>query len=185
MRWRLKADGSVLQMDRRAGHVKSEKSVRLDTLPALWLGHLGANASGMPTTSVLSGADDMVCLQPLSPAKALAILHDLMHLYQQAWLSPLPLPSKTACAYVLALHNNRASASSGSPHSQALSEAKKIFHGSRFYKGECQTSAYVQRVFTQFEDMDIDMFSTLANHVYGPMLQACQAVNDAQEQDKA
>ena len=177
-RWRLHADGTALQMDMRSGDVKRKKIVRLDTLPALWLGHLCANAAGTSTTSVLSGADDLVCLPPIKPADALALLHDLMLLYQQAWASPLPLPLKTACAFVLA---NSRQKKSDKP-SSAIAEAKKVFHGSRFYTGECQTSTYVQRVFSRFEDMDLDLFGSLAERVYGPMLRCCQT--DAQEQEQ-
>ncbi len=181
LRWRLHADGTALQMDLRSGDVKRKKILRLDTLPSLWLGHLCANAAGTSTTSVLSGADDFICLQPLKPADALALLHDLMLLYQQAWVSPLPLPLKTACAFVL--ENNRPKKSN--KPSTAIAETKKVFHGSRFYPGECQTSAYVQRVFPRFEDMDLDLFASLAERVYGPMLDCCQTPAPEQEQETA
>jgi exodeoxyribonuclease V gamma subunit len=180
-RWRLHADGTALQIDMRSGDVKRKKNLRLDTLPVLWLGHLCANAAGTSTTSVLSGADDLVCLPPLKPTDALALLHDLMLLYQQAWVSPLPLPLKTACEFVLA--NNRPKKSD--KPSSAIAEAKKVFHGSRFYTGECQTSAYVQRVFTRFEDMDLELFTSLAERVYGPMLYCCQTDAQQQEQETA
>ena len=181
LRWRLHADGTALQMDLRSGDVKRKKILRLDTLPSLWLGHLCANAAGTYTTSVLSGADDFICLSPIKTPDALALLHDLMLLYQQAWASPLPLPLKTACEFVLA--NNRPK-KSDKPTS-AIAEAKKIFHGNRFYPGECQTSAYVQRVFPRFEDMDLDLFASLAERVYGPLLRCCQTHAPDQEQEAA
>ena len=185
LRWRLHADGTALQMDMRSGHVKQKKNVRLDTLPVLWLGHLCANAAGTSTTSVLSGADGSVCLQPLTQSEALTLLHDLMELYQQAWTTPLPLPFKTACAFVSTSSPSNDEAESGKQLASAYAEAKKTFHGNRFYTGECQTSAYVQRVFNRFEDMDLELFAALAERVYGPMLRSCQSEPHEQEQEAA
>ena len=185
LRWRLHADGSALHMDMRSGKVGQGKDLRLHTLPVLWLGHLTANAAGTVTTSVLSGADGAVCMQPLPQQEAASLLQDLVLLYRQAWASPLPLPLKTACAYVMEQQRAAAGAQARFAQQRALGEARKAFQGMRNSPGECQTSPYVQRAFTGFDDMDMPTFTALAERVYAPMLRVCTDALTQQEQAEA
>ena len=175
LRWRLHADGSVLQMLLRAGHVRQAKHIRLHTLPALWLGHLSANAAGARTTSVLSGADGTVCLQPMAAERAQACLQDLVLLYREAWARPLPLAVKTAGEFLIALDKYANAATPGQQTHQALAQARKAFQGNRYMQGECQSSPYVQRVYPCFDDMDLNAFADLAVRMYAPLHQACDA----------
>jgi exonuclease V gamma subunit len=183
LRWCLHADGSALHMDMRSGKAGQGKDLRLHTLPVLWLGHLTANAAGTVTTSVLSGADGAICMQPLPQQEAMALLQDLMLLYRQAWASPLPLPLKTACAYVMELQRAAAGAQARFAQQRALGEARKAFQGMRNSPGEYQTSPYVQRAFTGFDDMDMATFTALAERVYAPMLRVC--AKDLTQQEEA
>ena len=185
LRWRLHADGSGLHMDMRAGKVGQGKDLRLHTLTVLWLGHLTANAAGTVTTSVLSGADGVVCMQPLPPQEAVVLLQDLVGLYRQAWASPLPLPLKTACAFVMEQQRAAAGAQARFARQRALGEARKAFQGMRHSPGECQTSPYVQRAFSGFDDMDLALFTALAERVYAPMLRVCTDALTQQEQAEA
>ena len=187
LRWRQHAVASALQMDMRAGNVFQDKGkgIRLHTLPLLWLGHLTANAAGTVTTSVLSGADGVVCMQPLPQQEAVNLLRELVFLYRQAWSQPLPLPLKTACAYVTEHERAAVSAQARFADQRALAEARKAFNGVRNSPGECQTSPYVQRAFNGFDDMDIKAFTALARQLYGPVLRACAAPAMPQEQDPA
>ena len=183
LRWRLHADGTALQLEMRASNVKQDKRIRLHTLPSLWLGHLTANAAGTVTTSVLSGADGTVCLLPLAQQQAQALLQDLVSLYQQAWATPLPLPLKTACAYLTACAQAAQSNSPQFQEQRGHAAARLAFSGRRDAPGECQTSPYVQRAFANFDDMQWDRFTALAHQLYGPMLKACaaEAITDEQE----
>ena len=185
LRWRLHPDGSVLQIDVRAGKLKQDKRIRLHTLPGLWLGHLTANAAGSSTTSVLSGEDGVLCLQPLSQPQALAVLQDLIAFYQQAWAQPLPLALKTASAYLTERAHAAQSKHPQFQEQRGLSAARLAFTGRRDVPGECQTSAYVQRAYPRFEDLDIQRFTQLADQLYGPMLRACQTDDAMSEQESA
>ena len=182
LRWRLHPDGSALQLNLRATSVRNDKQIRLHALPELWLDHLTANAAGTLTTSVLSGLDGVVCLQPLSQPQAQSLLSSLVLLYQQAWAEPLPLALKTACAYLSARAQAAQSKAPQFQHERGLQAARSVFSGQRDVKGECQTSPYVQRVFPAFEDMDADRFVQLAQQLYGPMQQACTVSQPTSEQ---
>jgi exodeoxyribonuclease V gamma subunit len=172
-RWRLHADGSVLQMGMRAGDVLKDNNIRLDTLPHLWLGHLSANAAGARTTSVLSGANGVVCLQPVTADRAQACLQDLMLLYREAWARPLPLAIKSAGEFLIALDKSSKTSAPELQIQQALVQARQAFQGNRFVPGECQSSPYVHRVYPRFDHMDPAIFSALAVRVYGPLREAC------------
>jgi exodeoxyribonuclease V gamma subunit len=182
LRWRLHPDGSVLHIEVRAGKLKQDKRIRLHILPALWLGHLTANAAGTSTTSVLSGEDGVLCLQPLPQAHALAVLQDLIAFYQQAWAQPLPLALKTASAYLIERAHAAQSKAPQFQEQRGLSAARIAFAGRNGVPGECQTSAYVQRAYPRFEDLDIQRFTQLAQQLYGPMLRACLTDDAYREQ---
>jgi exodeoxyribonuclease V gamma subunit len=185
LRWRLHTDGTALQLAMRAGNVKQDKRIRLHTLVSLWLGHLTANAAGTVTTSVLIGEDGVLCLQPLPQPQAQALLEDLVALYQQAWAAPLPLPLKTACAYVTACAKAAQSKTPQYQVQRGLTAARTAFTGRRDAPGEHQTSLYVQRVFASFDDMDLDLFIALAEQLYSPMMAACASDEASSEQEAA
>jgi len=185
LRWRLHTDGSALHMDVRAGNLKQDKRTRLHTLPSLWLGHLTANAAGTLTTSVLSGADGLVCIKPMAQQQAQGLLEDLVALYQQAWTAPLPLPLKTACAYLTQREHAAQSKTPQFQEQRGLSAARTVFAGRRGVPGECQSSPYLQRMFPDFDDMEIDRFTVLAEQLYGPMMRACESDDFTGEQEPA
>ena len=178
-RWRLRTDGSGLQIDMRAGKV-----LHGHALYHLWLGHLSANAAGIATESVQSGEDGVITLKALPAAQALAWLEALVLLYREAWNAPLHVARKSACD--LWLQQQKTATGKLSEEAQrlkALGAARLIFDGGHRRRGEHSTSPYLQRAFSRFDDMDLHLFEALADQLYGPMLQTSdlQTKQDAED----
>jgi len=171
--WRLKANGSALQIDLRPTKLMDGKAPRLFTLTRLWVGHLSANAAGLSTTSLQSGEDGLLVLKALTPEDAQRLLTDLAEAYLQAWHAPLPLACKTACAWLAALHWPTHQAQ----NNKALQKARLAFEGGHF-AGEVSTSAHLQRAFERFEDLQAHL-PGWAERVYGPMAAACNVAMSA------
>jgi len=84
---------------------------------------------------------------------------------------------------VMELQRAAAGAQARFAQQRALGEARKAFQGMRNSPGEYQTSPYVQRAFTGFDDMDMATFTALAERVYAPMLRVC--AKDLTQQEEA
>lgn len=170
--WRQCTDGSVLQLNLRPGKVlNTSGQARLDTLASLWLGHLSANAAGVPTTSLQSGVDGWVGLKPLPAAQATSWIEDLVAVFLQAWQQPLPLARQTACAWLMTMHAPHADDMTAEDRlDKALRAAQQIFEGGFQRQGEQENSPYLQRAFPAFDDLRTDL-PNWAERVYGPMMQ--------------
>ena len=178
--WRQLADGTALQLNWRPGKVLNKSGlVRLDTLAALWLGHLSANAAGVPTTSLQSGEDGWVGLLPMTSSKAQTHIEDLVAVYRLAWQRPLPLACKTACAWLMATHfPGPKTTSEQDIQAKAFAAARQAFEGGFNRPGEREASTCLQRAFTEFEDLWPEL-PEWAERVYGPMLQALTTADGA------
>lgn len=180
--WRQLADGTALQLNWRPGKVlKKPGLARLDTLAGLWLGHLSANAAGVPTTSLQSGEDGMVGLLPLAADHAQRLIEDLVAVYLQAWQRPLPLACKTACAWLMASHFPSPNSKTAElVKAKACSAARQTFDGGFNRPGEREASTCLQRAFADFDDLWPDL-PVWAERVYGPLMQALMPSADAME----
>ena len=170
--WRTDAHRTQwLQVALRPGAVtegKKENQVpRIDTLSQLWLHHLAACASSMPTTSVQIGFDAAIELQPMAADKAQEHLQDLCDVYLEAWAQPLPVAAKTACAWVMGVHGG---------HKDPMSKAQTAFHGAHQKRGEYQDSPSLQRVFTSFEEMQASL-NHWATRLYEPVFKAAKVIH--------
>lgn len=168
--WKTKPDHSEwLQVEMRPGSVlegkEKAKHPRAQTLTTLWLNHIVACASGTPTTSVQIGLNGAVQFDALSKSDALAELHNLVTLYQEAWAKPLPVARKTACAFAMTQHTSLDPASTDA----ALQAAQHVFDGNRNLRGEYESSTTLQRVFKSFADLQNEL-PDLAERVYGTMV---------------
>ncbi|PIT78599.1 exodeoxyribonuclease V subunit gamma [Limnohabitans sp. B9-3] len=166
-----------LQVALRPGAVtegkKENQQARLDTLGHLWLHHLAACASGVPTTSVQIGFDAAVELQPIAADAAQALLQDLCNAYQEAWALPLPIAAKTACAYWLALKGDG---------KDPLGKAKTTFNGAHQKRGEYPDSPALQRVFNRFDEV-ADALPAWAERLYAPMHNAAKVIHLSDDGD--
>jgi exodeoxyribonuclease V gamma subunit len=180
--WRLRADGSALQLNLRPGKVLNTSGhARLDTLAGLWLGHLCANAAGVATTSLQSGEDGLVGFLPLPAEEAKTRIEDLVAVYLMAWQHPLPLACKTACAWLMAMHFPGSKTTSEQDiQAKAFTAARQAFEGGYYRTGERDASTLLQRAFAEFEDLWPEL-PVWAERVYGPMLQALIPAHEAVE----
>ncbi len=160
-----------LQVALRPGAVtegKKENQIpRIDTLSQLWLHHLAACASGTPTTSVQIGFDAAIELKPINADKAQAHLQDLCDAYSHAWAQPLPVAAKTACALVMGVHGGS---------KDAIGKAQAEFEGGHNKEGEYKRSPALQRVFTNFEDIEASL-THWATRLYEPMFKAAKVIH--------
>jgi exodeoxyribonuclease V gamma subunit len=168
---------ACLQLEARPGAVLEggkTASPRGHVLMRLWLNHLAACASGLNLTSVLLGVDGEVQLQAIDAATAQAALNRLLRVYVQAWMQPLPVACKTAWTYLVTLQHNSAQEAAGKPGKDPHEEAQKTFEGGQF-GGERAESAYLQRSFESYDDLNDDLGGGLphwAEELYGDLLAA-------------
>jgi exodeoxyribonuclease V gamma subunit len=171
------ANTQWLQVALRPGAVtegkKENQQARLDTLGHLWLHHLAACASGVPTTSVQIGFDAAVQLKPIAADAAQAQLQDLCNAYQEAWSQPLPIAAKTACAYWMALKGDG---------KDPLGKAQTTFNGAHQKRGEYQDSSALQRVFSRFDEV-ADALPAWAERLYAPMHSAAKVIHLSEDGD--
>jgi len=160
-----------LQVALRPGAVtegKKENQVpRIDTLSQMWLHHLAACASGTPTTSVQIGFDAAIELKPIAADTALAHLQDLCDVYLEAWTQPLPVAGKTACAFVMGVYGGS---------KDAMGKAQTTFEGGHNKDGEYKGSPALQRVFTNFEEIEANL-NHWATRLYEPMFKAAKVIH--------
>ncbi|WP_310628268.1 exodeoxyribonuclease V subunit gamma [Limnohabitans sp.] len=183
--WKTKPDQSAwLQVEMRPGSMlegkEKAKHPRVQTLTTLWVNHLVACASGTPTTSVQIGLNGAVQLDALSPSDALAELHNLVALYQEAWTKPLPVARKTACAFAMALHTSHEE--DPAKLATAMQAAQHVFDGNRNLTGEYDSSTTLQRVFNGFADLQ-DALPDMAERLYGTMVKSARLLSHAQTTD--
>lgn len=176
--WRSNAQGTAwLHIQLRPGAVSEGKNeqpqARLHTLGHLWLEHLAACASGIPTTSMQIGLDATVQFAPIDSTQALNHLQQLCDVYLEAFTHPLPVAAKTACAYWTHLH---------APDNDPVAKARSVFEGGHQRTGELEQSSALQRVFQNFDELAPHLH-VWAERLYAPMHQAAQLVQlDTQAQ---
>jgi exodeoxyribonuclease V gamma subunit len=159
-------DVPVLQLQQRTAAVLEDGGRRAKghVLVGLWVQHLAACASGWPATSVQLGLDGEVHFPPLPREQALQELAVLVEAWQAAWRRPLPLAGKTGWAWA---------------HAQArraddpLAAAQAVFEGTYLHKGEHAESAYLERAFDGWADLQDDL-PDWAERLYGPMARCLQ-----------
>jgi exodeoxyribonuclease V gamma subunit len=162
-----------LQLMARPGAVyqgkKGAEQVRGHVLVSLWVRHLAGCASGLQLTSVLVGVDGEVVLPPLSADSAHSVLSRLVRAYAQAWSQPLPVAVKTAWAWLQTQAVN-AQLPPDKPPKDPHAAARLAFEtqpGAR-YPGEWDQSAYLQRAFAGYDDLE-EGLPYWAQELYGDL----------------
>jgi len=126
-----------------------------------WVRHLAACAIGLDLTSFVVGPDGYVELRRLETATAKAWLEDLAQAWQEGLARPLPLPCKTAFAWL------------GGGEEAARAE----YEGGYNRVGEGMQDAYLARAFPGFEQVMEDQqtgFEHWLERVYRPLWQTWQ-----------
>ena len=131
-----------------------EKKVvaRPEKLLGPWLRSLAAGASGLAVHGVRVGRDGVVAILPMPQEEATTTLNMLLGLWLDGMNTPLPLPPKTALAW---LADERS--------------APKQYEGAHMQTGEVEDPC-MARMYPDFEALTEDgRFETLARQVYAPL----------------
>lgn len=175
-----------LQLAQRPGAVlegkAAQKTPRHHVLTALWVRHVAASAIGATVTSVQLGIDGQIQMAPMSMAHAQAIFQDWLTAYREGWARPLPATCKAALAYLQQRQSKADGVASmdGTPEvtateEAALGKAREAFEGGFQRDGEWQQSAYVQRAFERFDEIETE-FPHWAQLIYGPLVKEARVL---------
>ncbi|WP_148862729.1 exodeoxyribonuclease V subunit gamma [Marinobacter fonticola] len=159
---RHSAEGSSAQIHLSSSNLTSpDRRYRWHQLLRPWVHHLAANAVASPVTSyVLSQAGD-VTLNPVSTETARAQLESLVAAWIEALQEPLPVAPKTAFAWL--------NAESKGPE-QMEKAARGAYESQFMSQGECEESAYLQRVYPDFDSLwQAGAFALFADRFYRPL----------------
>lgn len=149
------SNGEVAWLDLQTSKllVKVNKTyfARPEKLLGAWVRSLAIAASGINARGVLVGRDGVVEVPPIAQDIAVDALKALMQLWLEGMNSPLPLPPKTALAFV------------------AEKNAQSKYEGDYMMKGEVEDTC-LARMFPDFDALiDGGRFEELAKAVYGPL----------------
>jgi exodeoxyribonuclease V gamma subunit len=140
---------------------------RPEQLLGAWLRSLASAASGVQASGVVVGRDSVLEITPMDPALARTTLQRLVQLWQSGMQAPLPLPPKTALAWL-------AHAKLPEPKLAKAQQAARTQYegdqGSDYVRGDVE-EACMARVFPDFEALQSDgQFAALALAIYQPLL---------------
>ena len=127
-------------------------TARVDKLLLAWVRSLASAASGVGAQGVLVGRDGVLDIAPMPPAEASAMLTTLLALWQEGMKAPLPLPPRTALAWL------------------AGKDALAHYEGTPMQRGEREEPC-MARVFPDFAALSADgRFEALAHSIHAPLL---------------
>jgi exodeoxyribonuclease V gamma subunit len=133
---------------------------RPEQLLGAWLRSLASAASGVQALGVVVGRDSVIEITPMDPELARTTLQRLLQLWQAGMQAPLPLPPKTALAWL---------AQAQQPD-KAQQAARAQYEGAEHLRGDVE-EACVARVFPDLEALQSDgQFAALAQAMYQPLL---------------
>ncbi len=141
-----------LQPSKLLFQAKKEYFARPEKLLMAWVRTLAIAASGTPAHGILVGIDGVVEIPPMPQDQAIEILKGLLQLWCQGMNTPLPLPQKTALAFV------------------AEKDVLATYEGGHLSSGEVQ-DACLARMFPDFDSLlESGQFEVLSRSVYAPLL---------------
>ena len=133
--------------------VRKEYFARPEKLLGAWVRTLAIAASGTAARGVLVGRDGVVDIPPFPQEKAVDTLKGLLQLWNDGMSSPLPLPPKTALAFV------------------ADKDAVTQYEGGHMSRGDVQDTC-LARVYPDYDSLVADgRFEALAKGIYAPLLE--------------
>jgi exodeoxyribonuclease V gamma subunit len=150
-----------------------EKTAKPKPRPAqllgAWLRSLAGAACGVQATGVLVGRDSVIEISPMPQLEARQTLERLLQLWQAGMQAPLPLPPKTALAW-LPLTEQPAKAQQAAQYTNARQAARVQYEGAEQVRGDVEESC-MARLFPDFETLAADgQFAALAQEIYQPLL---------------
>lgn len=131
---------------------KSKKISSHHHIVRQWPRHLFAQLQGPVSTRLFSHTGNLT-LKPMEKEQAEPLLIELLHSYQQGMNRPLPLPCKTALAWLLG------------------NDPELVYEGGFQTSSEMLETDGLQKLWPSFEALRAnDEFTQLAQSIYGPML---------------
>jgi exodeoxyribonuclease V gamma subunit len=153
----------------------AEKKIKYHNLLKFWIQHLAACAEGLNIETIVTAADDVLKIEPLSQREAEDHMQILCFGVYQGTLSPLPVACKTAFAWLDAQPDNK------------IKKARDCYEGSDWKDGEVTYNPHLARFFPTFEELqqaDSDIgFEYWTEKLYRPVkehIQICQPATEAQ-----
>jgi exodeoxyribonuclease V gamma subunit len=151
------ADAPTAWLELSASHLlsPSKKPVaRTDKLLAVWVRSLATAASGLQARGLVVGRDGVLNISPMPQDVALQTLHSLLGVWQQGMNAPLPLPPKTALAWL----------------KSKTKQVRADYEGGFSTHGDVSEPC-MARIYPDFEALTADgRFVQLAQQVYQPLL---------------
>lgn len=139
------------------------RSYRWEKLVGYWPYHLAAQISGRAVFTVVVALHGTVTLPPIPPERARTILMDLLEVWEEGCVAPLPAAPAASCAWVEA----------GGTDNRDVADAKaraKLFDGFRD-DGELQRNRYLGRVWSDADTiLRMERFAWCAEHLYQPLI---------------
>lgn len=127
-------------------------TARIDKLLLPWVRSLASAACGVSAQGVLVGRDGVIDIAPMPQPEACVMLTDLLALWQDGMSAPLPLPPRTALAWL------------------AGKDAPAHYEGTLMQRGEREEPC-MARVFPDFAALTADgRFESLARSIHAPLL---------------
>lgn len=127
-----------------------------EKLLGAWVRCLAIAASGAQVQGILVGRDGVVRIPPFPQAEAATALHHLLQIWLEGMNAPLPLPPKTALAFV------------------ADAKPATIYEGGHMTEGEAK-EASLARMYPDYDALTVDgRFVDLSREVYEPLLKWSQ-----------
>ena len=144
--WLVLEPGRVLEDSPKA-------TARVDKLLLAWVRSLASAACGVSAQGVLVGRDGVLDIAPMPQPEASAMLTTLLALWQDGLSAPLPLPPRTALAWL------------------GGKDALAQYEGTPMRRGEREEPC-MARVFPDFAALTADgRFETLARSIHAPLLE--------------
>lgn len=127
---------------------------RPDKLLKPWIRSLAIAAAGVSAQGVVVGRDGVLEISPMAQDEAISTLQMLLDVWQQGMTAPLPLPPRTALAWL---------ANPDKP-------ATPTYEGDFQQRGEVEEPC-MARIFPDYDTLSADgRFETLAQWVYQPLM---------------
>ncbi len=151
----------VIRLALQASRLRAGQDLQWHHLARQWPAHLAAQLQQETATLILA-PDTELTLPPLTPAQARRHLDELLEAYCSGLLGPLPLPCKTAFAFL----------NEGRP--------EEMYEGGHNRQGERQEHPGLSRFWPDYAALAADpRFADLSERIYAPLLRALPATPTA------
>jgi len=187
-------EAEYLQLENRVGAVcdtkKRTQIPKANVITRLWVRHLLICASGYSITSVQIGSDAQIVMDPIGPEQAKQILNELVNVYKQAWVRPIPVACKTGWAWLVSKAFNDLAQVQGQeqstlvepedPHELAEEEFDPPNPRWNGPIGERKDSPYLMRAFLDYGELrkELPLYS---QGLYRAMFEFAQVKSHVQE----